>query len=291
MKILLIFFFALITGCGQPVPPVTTVSAAHEKFLKICREEFTYPVVTREAGLPTGQAGGTFWIYLPLEEDIFDFKATAKGPQGSSRSVSTSSIQFLEVDFKNERFEIRYDISPGRKYDKDPGYTSGYTENFQRKQQNLLTAIFRAYGEVEPPDKAPEFFVLVMADIRKGLETATLFHFPDFKRAMLDQSFYEEFIRRTVSEEPKGHAKIVGDRQGRHLKFAAVTWPEFLSKQIQYRIRLKYQYSSFPPGPDAREEILQIAREVLDLYGFKDFQSILLEDLGTGEMVEVEKGH
>lgn len=204
----------------------------------------------------------------------------------STQATEAYAIQYLDVNFAGQKFLVQYDIGKIKKYTKDPGYTSTYSDKYQEKQRNLLTSVFRAYADV-PTEQVPQFFVLVIADITKGLETKTIFHFGDFKRAMSDQSFYEEFTRRTVSDEPKGNTTIIGDSEGRHLEITEVTWPEFLSKQIQYRIRVKYQYSSFPPGPNTPQEIADIAAAVTGAYNFTEYSGIVLEDLNAGTKTAV----
>lgn len=264
----------------MPEQPVS-LSQADEKFSALCRDELKYPVAVK-------RAPNTVWIYLPMEESIFDFKASDKGPQMSTQAAEGFAIQYLDVNFTDQKFLVQYDISKIKKYTKDPGYTSNYSDTYQEKQRNLLTAIFRAYADVAT-EQVPQFFVLVIADIAAGLEVKTVFNFGDFKRAMSDQSFYEEFTRRTVSDEPKGNSNIIGDMAGRHLAVTEVTWPEFLSKQILYRIRVKYQYSSFPPGPNTPQEIADIAAAVTGAYNFTGYSGIILEDLNAGTKTAVNR--
>ncbi len=273
------FLLLALAGCANPPAAAVSLSQADEKFAALCRDEMKYPVVIK-------RAPNTVWIYLPMEENIFDFKASPKGPKMSTQATEGFAIQYLDVNFAEEKFLVQYDINKIKKYTKDLGYASNYSGKYQEKQRNLLTTIFRAYADV-PTEQVPPFFVLVIADITKGLETTTIFNFGDFKRAMSDQSFYEEFTRRTVSDEPKGNTNIIGDTDGRHLEITEVTWPEFLSKQIQYRIRMKYQYSSFPPGPNTPQEIADIAAAVTGAYNFTDYSVIVLEDLDAGTKTTV----
>ncbi len=286
MKHLLLLFCFLLTGCSKiNTVAVNTLSQAEEKFITICQEEYNFtPVVFR---LPN-----TMWIYIPLAQNIFEFKASDKGPSSSAEASKSFAIHYLDGKFKDSQFVIQYDIGPVKKYAKDPGYSSSYTEEFQTKQRGILTAVYRAYGGLpadrESPEKAPDFFVLVMADIKTGLETTTLFYFPDFRRAMSDNFFYEEFTRRTISEEPTGHTNILGDTTGRHLDPQEINFPEFLAKQIVFRIRYKFQRSDFPPEGQIADEIAAIVQETVGNYGFKDFDGVRLENLLSGETVSIK---
>lgn len=285
-KIVCILFLAFVIGCSKtPAPPPPSLSEAHEKFLKLCQEEYDLAIVTQSPN-------NTIWIYLPLEENLFAFVANDKGPQLSRESSRTPAINFLDGQFEEGTFKIQFDISLSQKYAKSYGYTTGYSKSYSTKQRNILTALSRSYFEVE--EDAPDFVVLVIADITRGIETKMVFYFPDLKRAMVDSSFYEEYTRRLVVEDTTGHTDIIDDRTGRHLDFQEITWPIFLTKQILYRIRVKYQRSGFPPSDDTRKELLTIVARVVEAYDFTDFKSVELYDLEskaayTVELSELEK--
>jgi len=127
----------------------------------------------------------------------------------------------------------------------------------------------------------PDFFVIVGADIVNGLEAQVLFNFEDLKRAYTDQSFYGEYAKRVISEQPYGNIEIIGDKKGNHVKYKSLSWPEFLAKQMVFRVNFKYQRSSFPPSNDTRLELLTIAADTVSAYQFKDFASIELQDLNA----------
>lgn len=284
-RLTLLFVFFLTAGCSKlnSPPPVTTLTEAEKKFNRICQEDYNFtPVVFRLTN--------TVWIYIPLEQNIFEFKVSDKGPSSSAEASKSFAINYLEGTFTDRMFDIHYDIGPVKKYAKDPGYSSAYSEEFQKRQRGILTAIYRSYSELpldkRSPDHAPDFFVVVIADIKTGLETQTLFYFPDFKRAMTDTFFYEEFTRRTVSEDPTGDAAILGDTAGRHLKPYEVTFPDFLAKQALFRIRYKFQRSDFPPQGNVNDTIAGVVTETVKNYEFTDYAGIKTEDLLRGESKE-----
>lgn len=281
LAVILIF---LAAGCSKlELPPITTLSAAEKRFNHICQEEYNFTPVTF-------RLRNTVWIYIPLEKDIFAFKASDQGPSNSTEASKSFAINYLDGSFTDATFRVQYDIGPVKKYAKDPGYTTVYSDQFQERQRAILTAIFRAYGELptdkRSPDRAPDFFVLVIADIKTGLETKTIFYFPDFKRAMTDQFFYEEFTRRTVSDDPVGDTAIIGDTAGKHLRPKDIVMGEFLAKQIIFRIRYKFQRSDFPPEGNVNDELLGIIRETAKSYGFTDYRGSVLTNLLTGESQE-----
>jgi len=274
---------ALITGCGQPTTtkPLSP-SEAHQKLIQILKEESNIEVVTKEFER-------TLWIYLPMAEGFLEMKAKDKPPAPPSDGPTTSpTVHFLEGTFEDSNFKIEYDISPSKKYAKDYGYSSSFSENYQTNQRNILTAISRAYSNSE---EAPAFFVLVIADIVNGMEARTLLNLGDLKRAYTDQAFHGEYAKRVVSEQPRGDVEIVGDKEGKYINFRDITWPEFLVKQIIFRINYKYTQSAFPPSESdlPKDEILKAAAATIGAYAFTDFASVELHDLNDGALYTIAK--
>jgi hypothetical protein len=106
---------------------------------------------------------------------------------------------------------------------------------------------------------------------------------------MTDDTFFEEYGRRSVAKEPRGDEAIIGDRTGRHLKPYDITMPEFLAEQVIYRIKFKYQQSDFPPTNDDEEEILKVINETVAAYDFKDFNSVRLDNLNSSKTYDFNK--
>jgi hypothetical protein len=282
-KIIILTLFCLLlsvfSGCSKPsdAPGSLSLSEAQEKFLKICKDEYSLNVVLKPLS-------NTTWIYLPTTEGFFEFKGKKGGPGETGPLAIKKALNFLEVDFrdasKDASLNIQYDISDSRVYAQDPGYNSGYTEAFQSKQRNVLTAITRSHYDVK---ESTEFFILVIADVKNGIELKSTLYIKDLKRSMTDQNFTEEYSKRVITEPPTGDTKIIGDLGGRHLNIQEITWPEFLAKQIENRIKFKYQRSSFPPSDDTEKEIMKIVNETIRAYDFTDFKSIKLHNINTGE--------
>jgi len=199
-----------------------------------------------------------------------------------------------------------------------------YTDAFTKNRQALLTALARAYGDVEshegkagmyeriagdvdydgeeknlkhkklvqgyvPTAKVPDFYVIVLADIVTGLEVRTYIYLKDLLRGMTDLSFSEEYTRRLITDDPTGQTSIINDKTGRHLKTFDLTWPEFLTKQIVTRIKFKYAQSDFPPSDDTESEILKITAQTLNGYSFDEFSNVELTDLADNKSLVLDK--
>lgn len=296
------FLSFLLIGCGSSVPSaqIKTLSQAQQKFLDVCKGEHKLTVHTK-------LFPHTFWIYVPVEHRLIDYKSTKDGPQKSNERSEKFALNYLDGNFKDGAFEFEYDISKAVSYSVSYGYSSLYTEEYQQTQQKILTTFYHSYAELYGSSKReeksfaertesfedfiksfgtesrpPEFVVLIIADVKKGIEITSLFTFQDFFKAMVDPYTMpqEEFSRRNVTDIA-GHDAILEDFEGKHVEAKDITWPEFLTKQIINRIRFKYQYSDFKPEEDPEQEVLRITARATDDYQFHDFSAVKLYNLAT----------
>ncbi len=282
-NLLCLLFLFLAAGCFKAPAPVKHSPEANQKFLQFCKKEYNLNVVTQKLNR-------TLWIYVPIENPIIDYKGTKEGPQHSNIGTEKLSLQYIDGHFANGTFYLEYVVAKIMNYPLDYGYKSSYSEEYQKIQNHLLTALYRSYADVEDSsdEKAPEFMMLIVADVKKGLELTSLFYLEDFKRAQIGSLPTEEFIKRNISEL-RGQESIIGDTVGLHVDYQDITWPEFLTKQILNRIRFKYQQSDFKPSEDTVEEIITIAAQTFQGYHFSDFKSVQLNDLATGKMIIFEQ--
>lgn len=296
-----------LSGCFKVVPSVTSRKEANEKFLKISKEEYKLNVLTNALE-------HTLWIYLPTKENIIDYKATPDGPKHSNKSTEKWAINYLDSYFQTQVFYFEYDIEKKKNYSNDNGIFSSYNQEYSQTQNHLWMALSRSYTDLEkvpgdydyflgaPKDlshkklvnayvkteKPPDFIVMVISDIKKGIEVTTIFNFEDFKRTMTGEMPQEEFIKRNVSELT-GNKTIIDDFEGKHLDYHDITWSEFLTKQALNRIRFKYQQSDFKPGDNTEEEIITIVAETFQAYRFGDFKSVELNNLAVPKTVIFEQ--
>jgi len=304
---LLILF---LNSCAPKPPQELTPTEAHKKLVDLCKNEYNLDVTTKAFE-------NTLWIYLPMDHSFLSLTTSEKGPIKSSDPDKKQKINFLDGQFSDGAFQMRYDIGLSETYTDDRGIGTRVSEEYTVKQRFLFSAITRAYAEVEkkpysdqyaekvPGDttfmgerkntthkklvhsyvktaNVPDFFVIIIADIKLGIETRTYLYLQDLRRASIDQGFGEEYIKRVIVDQPMGHQIIIGDKKGSHLEAYDLSWPEFLSKQMTYRINFKYQRSAFPPSNDTRLELLTIAADTVAAYDFEDFASIQLHDLDNG---------
>ncbi|MCB9772269.1 MAG: hypothetical protein H6754_06930 [Candidatus Omnitrophica bacterium] len=298
---------AVLTGCGKPATfarPLT-LTQAQEQFLKICREELKYDVKV----IPVGK---TMWVYVPLTDGIFEFRAASKDQSPPAPTNKSWSITFLESTFSDKTFTVRYDIAMTKKYDKKQSYQNKYSDEYSKKQREVLTALTRAYFDVGQTtitvpvtvgndqkvnptvevmksnplaltkEEPPDFFVMVFADTKHGVGIQAINNFEDMRMALSNPPGIsnDEYVKRYVYEL-FGDEDLIGDTTGEHLKTQDITMGYFLAKQIENRINTQFVRSAFPPTGQVQDEIWHIISETCRLYQFKDFEKIKLIDLQT----------
>ncbi len=277
LPVVCLVFLGLAAGCSKAtIPKPVPLTEAHQKFLKICREEQKLNIFLH----PLQQ---TLWIYLPQRENLVGLVATSEGPQKSETFKEQPVVKYLDSAYANRRFLITYDIRPDKNYTQAPGTKLDYLPLYHKISRQIMTAISQNYLDTAD---APSFFVTIIFDILNGIEIENILYLDDLKWVMSAGSMpQEEFIKR-ILYEIRGKKEWIGDSEGQHLAYNEITMPEFLARQIAKRINFKYQQSSFPPSNDVRREILTIVAETIKNYNFTDFNYIELRDLnGTNETV------
>ncbi len=310
---ILIFPIAILVftaSCNvQPSKETRTPTKSRQKLIDLCKNDYNLNIVTKAYD-------NTLWIYLPLDKSFLSIATSKDGPIKSSDSEEKFGIYFLDGKFSNNAFQIRYDIGLKRSYVDHRGIDYKFSEEYRAKQGFLLNAITRAYSEIEKIPNSnrygekitgdrdflgtkenathkelvhayvktanvPDFLVIIIADIEKGIEMRMYLYLQDYRRAIRDPGFSEEYVKRVIMDQPIGHEIIIGDKAGSHLETYDLSWAEFLTKQMIHRINFKYTQSAFPPYPDALQQLTEIAAETVQGYDFNNFESINFIDLNT----------
>lgn len=259
------FFLIFVAGCSFKEPPPLTPVEADKKLIKTLTDEFHYKVVLKNFGK-------TLWIYLPKDRDIFLLKGSRQ--EESRPKPKRFSVQFLEGNFADKTFHFEYDIISNIKSPKNNGVSSDYSEEFNQTYRNLLGAVGEVYLNTAQP---PEFIIVVIADIRHGVEIQNTFYLEDFKKYQAYAIPYEEYILRVLTQT-RGSPMFIGDADGNHIS-GEITLDQFLTDQMVHRINFKYQNSDFEPGDDAEGEILKVISQVVGAYQFTDFAAVELSNL------------
>ncbi|MFH1359797.1 MAG: hypothetical protein ABIJ41_02020 [Candidatus Omnitrophota bacterium] len=270
----LIFFLITLVLAGRPGCQNlnSQETGDNETRLKaLAKKEFHYDVVVR-------LCKRTLSVYLPLKENLFEYKTVEKNAAGRPFSV-----QYLTNDYADGAFKIEYDIIPMTKQPEGNGLTSAYTENYNSAYRNLFSAVSRIYLDVPVP---PEFFKLTIADIREGIAVTHTFYFDDLKRYQVNSLPQEEYTQRILTDSA-GEKRLVNDTKGETIGCVPLSLGAFLAEQITARINFKYTQSDFTPSADTQKEILTIVASVVKYYDFSQLKDVTLHDLRSHQKASV----
>jgi hypothetical protein len=267
---LLVIALLVCPGCQKKKAeaPPATLPEAQQKFVSTLRSE-------HKLNVSVFNAGSTLWIYLPMEEDLVDYHGSKRSDQEKQKKQFL--INTFEGNKKDEAYRFMFDITDGVKTSKDPGYKSEATEAFVRNRTLIYGTINENFIDLDK-DKAPEFIVVVVANIKKGIAYKTIFNLEDYTKYRSEVIPFEEYNMREFSEL-YGDADLVGDKTGKNLKVTPVEWPWFLIEQVKNRVNFKFLRSDFPPEGDIVIELAGIIANTFRYYDYKDFTMVVLKDL------------
>ena len=280
-----VLFCALLTlpGCFKVTPPVETLTEAHQKFLDICQKDYNINVHLTPID-------NTLYIYAPIEEAIFKYKATPKNPLRQDKKNEKRLVNYVEATIKNSTVAVEYDIINTRSYPKDLGYGTEYSEKASNAQRGTLMALYQAYGDLniiktdlqfgidgsisdeeqtiiknDPVEAPMDFVVFTVADIHQGLAIKSTFYFQDHKNMMSSLLPYEEYQKRLLSGI-EGDQAFIGNTDGKDLEYKPVLWEDFLCRQIENRVYKVYVEKDFLPEDDNVNEIAKAVAATLNAY-------------------------
>ncbi len=282
VSVTLIFPFAclMFTGCYKSTPPVKTLSEANQKLVQLFEEELKQNAVItpRER---------TLYIYVPIEFDIFVYQATRTTAVDERTASFRKSLIYLNTEYRDGQFVIEYDIETSKSYPQPKGYASSYTEEFTKLHNNILTSINRAYGDLlaDSGEAPKDFIILIIADIRNGIGIKNVFSYQDLKKGLSQALPQDEYSRRYMTEM-FGELRMKNDKWGQSIAYKDLAWPEFVAKEIQYRINYDFGRTAYPLDQADEEILKKLALEAIAAYEFKDYRNIVLTDISKDTTAE-----
>ena len=263
-----IFCLQLLCGCEISKEKDYDKEEAEREFLRICRQEYDYDLSTR-------LTGNTLWIYLPFKSDVLRFTASRFAQENKCVAA------YVEGNFNEQRFYLDYEIVDLFKPPEDTGVTHNLFDTARDAIQNLQNTIFRVYFN---SDTQPEFYAIVISDIKNGVELIQIINHEDLVKAFNYVIVGEEFNKRALFEV-KGDLFITNDETGRHIDYREIAMTEFLAKQITQRIRNATSEPLSLICEDTQTWILETIAYCFDAYDFKNIDSVTINNLSTGEKI------
>jgi hypothetical protein len=79
--------------------------------------------------------------------------------------------------------------------------------------------------------------------------------------------------------------QIIGDKEGLHLAWEEITMRDFVMKQIEQRVRLKFKKPETEHESDIDKEIIKTAIHTIKAYNFRDFTTLEFDNLLSNKKI------
>lgn len=256
----------ILSSCSSSTTPTYPTESMAEAIEDVSRKEYNTQVTAR-------LVGQTLWVYVPVEGLLERAQKPQKYTEKFSAEHDTTDITDSGI------FKIRYNITPISEKEKYQLYT--YNKEAVEKINGVWRVLRRViFSTDRRADKQPVFFCFVTADIKTGFEVRELFYLLDLKKLYYEYISWGEYQHRATQESTVS-PEIVGDRTGAHLDYRDITMKEFIVKQINHRIQLKFQKPEVEQSADIDKEILKVAVHTIRMYNFRDFSVLQLDNAFT----------
>lgn len=273
---LLLNLFALslvIMGCSSSLEPTYLQENITNAIQDIAKNEYKMELKAR-------LVGQTLWIYLPLE-DIF---VKSDKPE---KYLERFNIETNNESFKDKTLKLEYLIKAIPEQEKYQEYK--YNKKALEKMNNVWKVLRRVIFSMDHSKfNQPKFYCLVTADIKNGFAIRELFYQLDLKKVSYEFISWGEYQHRSIQDSDISPS-IIGDREGNHLDYRDITMEDFISQQIQHRIKLKFQKPEVDKNADIDKEIIKAIVSTVRIYGFKDFDGVELSNLLTKNKISLNQ--
>jgi len=266
-------FILFLSACSSSVTPSFLREDISIAVKDICKKEY-------KLELSTKLVSQTLWVYMPLEDIVTKLEKPEKYIE-----------RFLVEDTKNTFSEgiirVGYSIKPIA--EKEVQQEMSLDKSVNEKIFNVLQVIRRVLFSTDNSKiNNPLFFCIVTADIRNGFEMKQIFHLSDLKKlsyGFISQTEYQHRIVQNTSVS----TLIIGDTEGSHLDYQNITLEDFITSQIQNRIRIKFQKPEVEKNADINKEVLKIVTYTVNAYNFRNFSLLEMVDLLNARKITLNR--
>ncbi|HRZ14690.1 MAG TPA: hypothetical protein P5110_04180 [Candidatus Omnitrophota bacterium] len=262
------FLLALaVSGCSSSPTPTFTKATVEEAVPRLLKNEYKQDATAK-------LVGATLWVYVPVE-DMFE---RPKAPEKySTKFLIEKNASVVEAHTLQSQFQIK--AIPEKEKEQEWVIRRQVSEQIG----NAWKVIRRVIFSMHPAERdAIKFLMLVIADIKNGIEIKEMFYYLDLKKVSYSMISIQEYQHRIVQDS----GVVLGalkDRKGKHLRYREILMPEFISRQIEYRINLKFQKPEVEQNADIDKEVRKIVVETLRIYGIRDITDVQIENLISNE--------
>ncbi len=254
---------SLILGCSSSTKPTFTQEEIHNAVRDICKKEYGIELTSR-------LAGKTLWVYMPAE-DIF------VPPDKPKNSNERFQVEQDDCAFKDDVLILQYNIKliPEKEIPQEMEFNKQVSE----KTNQVWSVIRRVLFSMDRSKSAePEFICFVVGDIKNGYEIRQTSYYLDLKKISYNYISTEEYQHRAI-QDIGALAEIKGDRDGSYIDYKDMTLKDFIARQIQYRIKLKFQKPEVARNANIDREVEKAVSSTIEIYALKDFDGVELDNL------------
>jgi len=242
----------------------------------------------------------TLWIYIATEKDLLTINAM--GGMGGVMPDKIMKFLDLQCQYDSSSFLLDYvflkytpeEIAKERDLlNKKVGGTTLY-QDFTQTTIEVLQKTYFAIGDIIDKTADKNFFVIVLADIKKGLKITFVIHRLDIEQFLLNILPSDEFYKRMVLKTDGGK-DIINDKYGLHIEYQDISLPDFLREQIANNARSKLsEMEKFKPDEiralDSLDDIiLKSVYDVTIKYEFDDYVLVEVQDLISNKKLSLSK--
>ncbi len=266
----------LIAGCSPSIIPNYPKEYVEKSIQDIAKKEYQ---ISCRAKI-TGQ---TLWVYLPVE-DIF---IPSEKPE---KSLERFAVDYSKADYHKEgaqegTLSLEYLVRPvPEKKTPNPPYQ--YNKAVSKKISDISKVALQVlHDSGYSRSEKIQFFCLVVADIKNGFEIKEMMYYPDLKKLYYFIMDSYEYQHRVIQDSNVAPQQIIGDKEGLHLAWEEIDMRDFIMKQIEQRVRLKFKKPEVERESDIDREIVKTAIHTIKAYNFKDFTRLEFDNLFSNKKI------
>jgi len=219
-------------------------------------------------------AGGTLWIYVPVQ-DLFE---KSKKPEKVKEKFA---IEENKSVLRDGVFKVNYLVKPIPEQEKIQEY--GFNKTEMEKINHAWEVLRRIIFSMDSAERDQiKFYVIIGADTKKGLMLSETIYYKDMLKVLYRFISPDEYHHRIIIDTRIAPA-IINDRLGLSIDYRDISLPEFICDQIQHRINLKFQKPEVSHGADVDKEVVKTMIETLAIYEFDNFRTAELMNLYTNK--------
>jgi len=305
LVLILLLNICYFWGCDKKESAPEEKSSIEQEFIKSFNDSHKLDYQTTPN---TEIVGKTFWIYIATNQEIISAESR------ETQTLPPKIVKFLEIEcrYENSIFGIDYiflkhkpqeyslyEDKKEKKKNKDLLQEKSlagkeiYPESTD-KLREIFNKVYFTIGDIIGDANEIDFFVICIADIKRGVKSTYVAHKLDLEKSLLrmlpDEEFGNRLFRRNVQDP-----EIKNDIYGLHINYIDISLIDFITEQIETQAYYKvyemqmYEAKKLTALEDLEEIILRSVYDRAVNYEFYGFYLVEVENLITKAKSSISK--